>query len=74
MRSWRSLFRLSHWKRIAQEAEDADMLERVGRCLRTARPLASDRFIARTEAMIGVRLRPARVGRSRRKTTTKRGC
>ena len=70
---WRKLFRPGQWKRIVQKADDEEIVDRVRGCLRTGRPLASDRFIARVEARLGVRLRPNPVGRPRKKKTPRGG-
>lgn len=70
MAAWRKLFRPSQWRRILQEEEDAQVTERLGRCMRTGRPLASDRFIARVEAKLGVGLRANPVGRPRKQEAT----
>ena len=43
MPGWRKLFRPSQWKRIVQEAEDEEIVDRVRGSLRTGRPLASNR-------------------------------
>jgi len=67
MAAWHRLFRPAAWKKILQEKEDEMMVDRLRRCMRTGRPLASDRFITRMEAKLGARLRANPVGRPRKK-------
>jgi hypothetical protein len=57
---------------MLREAEDESIVDRLRRCMRTGRPLASDRFIARLEAKLGLRLRPNPVGRPRKKKKKRR--
>ena len=72
MAGWRRLFRLAAWKKTLQEAEDETITDRLRRCMHTGRPLASDRFIARLEAKLGLRLRASPVGRPRKKKAKKK--
>lgn len=69
---WRRRWRVDRWKQELHRPEDAALVGRMRRCLLTGRPLASDRFISKLEALVGKRLRPLPVGRPR-KTRQKTG-
>jgi len=71
MTGWRRLFRPAAWRKMLQEAEDETITDCLRRCMHTGRPLASDRFIARLEAKLGLRLRADPVGRPRKKAKKK---
>jgi putative transposase len=63
---WRAMFPREQWRRILQRPEDERMTRQVRASLRTGRPLASDRWLARLEARLNRRLRSLPVGRPRR--------
>jgi putative transposase len=69
--SW-TMFSPSQWRRLLQHEDDEKMVKRLGSALRTGRPLASDRFLAKLEAKLSRRLRPLPVGRPRKKQTPTR--
>jgi len=67
---WRAMFSHSEWRRILQRPEDESMTRRLRSSLRTGRPLASDRMLAKLEAKLNRRLRLRPRGRPRKKRTT----
>ncbi len=70
--AWFKQWRGDRWKTELRHREDAAEVRQIQRCLRTGRPLASDRFISKLEVAISKRLRPLPVGRPRKKTTGQR--
>ncbi len=68
-RRWAKLFPPETWAALLREPEDEAMLEAMRSGTFRGRPLGSDRFIARLEAALGMRLRPNPVGRPRKKKT-----
>jgi len=65
--AWSKRWRVDRWKQELRRPEDAALVGQMRRCLLTGRPLASDRFISKLEALVGKRLRPLPVGRPRKK-------
>jgi len=65
--AWFKRWRVDPWKQELHRPEDAALVGQMRRCLHTGRPLASDRFISKLEALVGKRLRPLPVGRPRKK-------
>ena len=63
---WQLMFPPAQWRKILQRPEDETMTRNLERSLRTGRPLASDRCLARLEANLNRRLRPMPVGRPRK--------
>jgi putative transposase len=66
---WRRMFPREQWRRTLQREEDAAVTRALRASLRTGRPLASDRWLARLEARLNRRLRPMPVGRPRANTS-----
>ncbi len=71
--AWFKQRRGDRWKAELRHPEDKALVRQIQRCLRTGRPLASDRFISKLEVAIGRRLRPLPVGRPRKKITRNQG-
>jgi len=63
---WRDRYRPNEWRKILQQPDDELFVERLRRQSFNGRPLASDRWIARLEARLNLRLRPNPVGRPKR--------
>lgn len=61
--AWQFPFTPAEWMPMVATREDADAVGRLRTASLRGRPLGSDRFIARLEAVLGRRLRPNRVGR-----------
>ena len=66
--AWFTRWCVDRWRRVSHRPEDAALVGQMRRCLRTGRPLASDRFISKLEALVGKRLRPLPIGRPRKKS------
>jgi putative transposase len=66
--AWFKEWRAARWQAELRRSEDAAEVKQIRRCLQPGRPLASDRFISKLEAVIGRRLRPLPVGRPPKKT------
>jgi putative transposase len=60
-----NMFPPAEWRRMLQRPEDENLIKRLRTSMRTGRPLASDRFLAKLESKLGRRLRPMPVGRPR---------
>jgi putative transposase len=69
--AWFRQWRGSRWKKELRRPEEEHAVQQIRRCVRTGRPLASDRFISRLETRIGKRLRPLPVGRPRKEPVKK---
>lgn len=66
--AWRRMFSPRDWRGILQRPADETMMKRFESALRTGRPLASDRWLAKLEAKLNRRLRPLPVGRPKKRT------
>jgi putative transposase len=71
--AWRRRYSPAQWRKILQRPEDEMMATRLESALRTGRPLASDRWLAKLEAKLNRRLRPMPVGRPRKRKPAPRG-
>jgi putative transposase len=72
-RGWARRFPPEIWAELLRDAEDPEMVEALRRRTMTGRPLGSDRFIAKLEARLGMRLRANPVGRPRKKKGSGKG-
>lgn len=69
---WRRRYAPAQWRRIVQQPEDDALVKRLRRSTFNGRPLGSDRFIAKLEAMFNRRLRTPKMGRPPGRTTRRR--
>ena len=72
LRTWRRDWTPGRWKKELQRREDDAKATVIRRSVHTGRPLATDRFLSRLEAKLGRRLRPAPVGRPRKREKDKK--
>ena len=63
--SWARRFPPNEWAAILRDHEDEELSNELRRTTFTGRPLGSDHFIAKLEAVLGRRLRPNPIGRLR---------
>jgi len=63
---WRRRYEPKQWRSILLERDDDLTVLRLRRTTINGRPLGSDRFVAKLEAALNRRLRPAKAGRPRR--------
>ena len=61
--AWRRRYNPDAWRAILKQLEDEQMIQRIRSRTFNGRPLAGDRFVAKLEAKLHRRLRPARMGR-----------
>ncbi len=66
-RAWARRFAPEQWKALLREPADETQRDTLRSRTLNGRPLGSDRFIARLEAKLGVRLRANPGGRPRKK-------
>jgi putative transposase len=64
--SWAREWTPARWRAQLVAPEDDALVQRVRQHLRTGRPLATDRWLAKLETRLGRRLRAAPVGRPRK--------
>lgn len=64
--AFRKRYTPAQWRRILQRPMDDEIATRHEQALRTGRPLASDRWLARLETKLGKRLRPLPRGRPKK--------
>ena len=72
LKSWEELAGGIDWEATLADPLDDWQVQSIGRATRTGRPLASDRFIAKLETVLGRRLRPLAVGRPRKRRPVRR--
>ena len=60
---WRRRYNPDAWRAILKQVEDEQMIQRIRSQTFNGRPLAGDHFVAKLEAKLHRRLRPARMGR-----------
>jgi putative transposase len=63
---WAATWKPERWRALLREPLEAGETERLRRHLRTGRPLAGNRALAKLETKLGRRLRPLPVGRPRK--------
>jgi putative transposase len=68
---WPRRFKGERWRKELQSAEDGDWLGAIRNATFKGHALGSDFFIGKIETRIGRRLRPAPVGRPKKKATAK---
>jgi REP-associated tyrosine transposase len=71
LHAWNKQWRGDSWKTELRHPEDVTMVRQIQQCIRTGRPLASDKFVSKLETALGRRVRPLPVGRPRKKTAEK---
>lgn len=69
---WPKRFKGERWRKELQSAEDADWLGALRSATSKGHALGSDSFISKIESRLGRRLRPAPIGRPKKKATAKR--
>jgi putative transposase len=70
LRAWAREWPAERWRTQLVTPEDGTLVQGLRRHLRTGRPLASDRWLAKLETRLGRRLRPGPVGRPRKQKGT----
>jgi putative transposase len=73
MQRWKELSAGIAWENELALPLTAADLQRIRRATHTGRPLASDRALAKLEALLGRRLRALPIGRPRRQRTPRKG-
>jgi putative transposase len=66
VQAWRQRYPRHGWRRIVQQLDDEKIVLRLRKRTFNGRPLGSDRFIARLEAKLNMRLRDPQMGRPRK--------
>lgn len=65
--AWRHMSEGRDWKEVLSQPEDEDEVSGLWMNTRTGRPLGSDRFLSKVEAMLGRRVRALSVGRPKKR-------
>jgi len=67
---WREIAEPAQWREALIRPQDEDLVGLMRLRTRTGRPLGSDRFVSKLEALVGRRLRPLPVGRPKKASKT----
>ena len=65
--AWKQISEGRNWREMLTASDDEETLRSIRMNTRTGRPLGSDRFLSKVEAMLGRRVRALSVGRPKKR-------